>query len=65
MMNSKLFLGALMVLITFMIATEIVLAQDGYIQIESEPGVTVFLNDDLQGVTSSEFGGLIIQNVPA
>jgi len=41
------------------------LAQDGYIQIESEPGVTVFLNDDLQGVTSSEFGGLIIQNVPA
>jgi len=64
-MNSKLFLGALMVLITFMIATEIVLAQDGYIQIESEPGVTVFLNDDLQGVTSSEFGGLIIQNVPA
>ena len=65
MVNRELFLGAFLVLVNFMIATEIVLAQEGYIQIESEPGVTVFLNDNLQGVTSSEFGGLIIQNVPA
>ena len=64
-MYRKLILGAFLVLVNFLIATEIVLAQDGYIQIESDPGVTVFLNNDLQGVTSSEFGGLIIQNVPA
>ncbi len=49
----------------FMITANTVLAQDGHIQIESDPGVTVFLGDELKGVTSSEFGGLIIQNVPA
>jgi len=40
-----------------MITAKTVLAQDGHIQIESEPGVTVFLNDDLKSVTSSKFGG--------
>jgi len=64
-MNRKLFPGALLVAACFMVTAKTVLAQSGHIQIESEPGVTVFLNDDLQGVTSSEFGGLIIQNVPA
>ena len=64
-MNRKLLLGTLLILGCFLITAKAVLAQDGYIQIESEPGVTVFLNDELQGITSSEFGGLIIQNVPA
>ena len=64
-MNRKLLLGALLIVGFFMITAKTVLAQDGHIQIESEPGVNVFLNDDLKGVTSSEFGGLIIQNMPA
>jgi len=46
-------------------AAKVVQAQDGYIQIVSEPGVAVFLNGELQGVTSTDFGGLIIQNVTA
>jgi len=64
-MNRKLLLGALLIVACFIITAKNVLAQDGHIQIKSEPGVTVFLNDELQGITSSEFGGLIIQNVPA
>ena len=64
-MNRKLFPGALLVAACFMVTAKTVLAQSGHIHIESEPGVTVFLNDDLKGVTSSEFGGLIIQNVSA
>ena len=43
-----------------------VFAQDvGYIQIKCEPGVTVFLDNNFVGNTSSELGGLILQKVPA
>lgn len=55
----------LLIALCFMITAKTVQAQDGHIQIESEPGVAVFLNDNLKGITTSEFGGLIIQNVPA
>jgi len=42
------------------------LAQNiGYIQIKCEPGATVFLDNKLVGTTSSELGGLILQDVPA
>ena len=42
-----------------------VFAQDvGYIQIKCEPGVTVFLDNNFVGNTSSELGGLILQKVP-
>jgi len=37
----------------------------GYIQIKCEPGATVFLDNKFVGTTSSELGGLILQNVPA
>ena len=37
----------------------------GYIQIKCEPGSTVFLDNKLVGTTSSELGGLILQDVPA
>jgi len=36
----------------------------GYIQIKCEPGATVFLDNNFVGNTSSELGGLIIQDVP-
>jgi hypothetical protein len=42
-----------------------VLAQEvGYIQIKCEPGATVFLDNKLVGNTTSELGGLILQDVP-
>ena len=36
----------------------------GYIQIKCEPGATVFLDNNFMGNTSSELGGLILQDVP-
>jgi len=37
----------------------------GYIQIKCEPGAMVLLDNNLVGKTSSELGGLILQDVPA
>jgi predicted secreted protein len=37
----------------------------GYIQIKCEPGTMVFLDNNFMGNTSSELGGLILQDVPA
>jgi len=37
----------------------------GYIQIKCEPGATVFLDNKLVGKTTSELGGLILQDIPA
>ena len=37
----------------------------GYIQIKCEPGAIVFLDNNFVGNTSSELGGLILQDVPA
>jgi len=36
----------------------------GYIQIKCEPGATIFLDKNYVGNTSSELGGLILQDVP-
>lgn len=38
-------------------------AQTTYIQVVSEPGISVFLDGVLKGKTTSEMGGLIIENV--
>ncbi|MFC1792629.1 SUMF1/EgtB/PvdO family nonheme iron enzyme [Planctomycetota bacterium] len=37
--------------------------ETGFIQIKCAPGVQIFLDSDLQGVTNEDMGGLIIQNV--
>ena len=37
--------------------------ETGYIQIKCEPGVQIFLNHSLEGVTNTEQGGLIILDV--
>ncbi len=39
------------------------LAQNSHIQVVAEPGITVLLDGQFKGVTSSDYGGLIIQNV--
>ncbi|MBC8550032.1 MAG: hypothetical protein ISR95_01065 [Candidatus Marinimicrobia bacterium] len=39
------------------------IAQDTYIQVVAEPGISVFINQNLMGVTNSDYGGLIIENV--
>ena len=40
-------------------------AQTGYIQIKAPPGIMIFLDGNLKGKTTSEQGGLILQDVPA
>jgi uncharacterized protein (TIGR02145 family) len=40
-------------------------SQNSNIQIVSEPGISIFLNGEYQGKTTSEMGGLIIENMKA
>ena len=59
-----IFISLLLLLISFM--SLYTFAQGvGYIQIKCEPGAIVFLNNNFVGNTSSELGGLILQDVPA
>jgi formylglycine-generating enzyme required for sulfatase activity len=37
----------------------------GYIQVECEAGVKMFLDDEFKGTTNADEGGLIIQDIPA
>lgn len=52
-------LGAL-----FCIGPMAALAQPGYIQIKSEPGITIYLGGAYKGITSTSLGGYLISNVP-
>jgi len=38
-------------------------SQETHLQIVAEPGITIYLDGTYEGVTNSEFGGLIIKNV--
>lgn len=59
-----IFISLLLLLISLMCLY--IFAQGiGYIQIKCELGVTVFLDNNFVGSTSSELGGLILQDVPA
>lgn len=40
-------------------------AETGYIQIKAPPGIMIFLDGNLKGKTTSEQGGLVLQDVPA
>ena len=42
----------------------VIFAQESYIQVVADPGISVFIDGVLKGVTSSEYGGLIIENIP-
>ncbi|MFC1707283.1 SUMF1/EgtB/PvdO family nonheme iron enzyme [Planctomycetota bacterium] len=58
--------AALVALIVLLLLAWPLLAQEtGYIQVVCEPGVKIFLDGDLKGVTSSDVDGLILQNVSA
>ena len=53
-------LSLIFVLIAFSFAVS---AQNSHIQVVAEPGITVLLDGQFKGVTSSDYNGLIIQNV--
>jgi len=40
------------------------IADTGFIQVKCLPGVQIFLNGKLKGITSADVGGLIMQDVP-
>ena len=47
----------------FFCITSIAQSQSAYIQVNGEPGLSVFLNGKFQGKTSAELNGYIIENV--
>jgi len=49
--------------VVMMITTIVIEAQTSYIQVVSEPGISVFLDGEFKKTTNSEMGGLIIENV--
>ena len=53
----------LVLLVFFIIPATRTLAQATYIQVVSEPGVSIFIEDSFVGKTTLEMGGLIIENV--
>lgn len=52
----------LTLILWFIICCEL-FPQTTHIQVESGPGISIFLDGRFEGVTNSEFGGLIIKNV--
>jgi hypothetical protein len=54
-----------LILITIAITTADICAQNSFIQVVSEPGQTVYLNEVLKGQITSDIGGLIIESVSA
>jgi formylglycine-generating enzyme required for sulfatase activity len=57
----------LLILGVFMaVAVSASFAEDkkGYVQVECEPGVKIFLDDEFKGTTNADEGGLIIQDIP-
>ena len=57
-MKTRLFFSLIMLCITLNVSS-----QASHIQVVSDPGLTVFLDGVFKGVTASEYGGLIIQNI--
>lgn len=47
------------------ISIQSVIAQNAYIQVNGEPGLSVYLNNQYKGKTSAEYNGYIIENVTA
>lgn len=47
----------------FLLPLSALLAQESYIQIKSQPGVSVFLDGAFKGVTNAELDGIIIKSV--
>ncbi|MFA4985095.1 MAG: SUMF1/EgtB/PvdO family nonheme iron enzyme [Candidatus Brocadiia bacterium] len=57
---------AMLLLLACFASQAFVHAEDkGHIQVKCEPGISILLDGDLKGVSTAEYGGLIIQDVPA
>lgn len=52
-----------LLLLLFTWVSTIVLGQNAYIQVNGEPGLSVFLNSQFKGKTTVEYSGYIIENV--
>jgi len=48
-----------------LLSSAFVFAQTSYIQVNGEPGLSVYLNNQFKGKTTTEYKGLIIENVTA
>lgn len=52
-----------LILFLMLIATQQLWSQMAYIQVSGEPGLSVFLNNEFKGKTTTEINGYIIENV--
>ena len=52
-------------ILLLLLTSKIVFGQTAYIQVNGEAGLSVFLNNQFKGKTSTEYNGLIIENVTA
>jgi hypothetical protein len=55
----------LILYVLFFVCSINLLSQNSHIQVMSESGISVFLDGQFKGTTSSEYGGIIIQNIPS
>lgn len=56
--------GMSLAVVFIMLGWSAALAQPGYIQINSAPGISIYLNGQYKGLTSTSLGGYLISNVP-
>ena len=49
--------------VLLLVSSHLVFGQNAYIQVNGEAGLSVFLNSQFKGKTTTEFNGLIIENV--
>lgn len=56
-MNKLLFISILALI------SSATIAQNAHIQVKADPGISIYLDGKLIGVTNAEFGGIIIQNI--
>ena len=59
-MRNKLFA---MIIVVLTASFPALATETGFIQVKCTPGVQIFLDGDLKGITNTDVGGLIIQNV--
>lgn len=52
-----------LLVVVLLVICRVLSAQSTYIQVNGEPGLSVYLNNQLKGTTSAEYNGFIIENV--
>ena len=61
--NQKLTMKTILTALLLFCMASVAQSQTSYIQVNGEPGLSVFLNGDFQGKTTAELKGYIIENV--